>query len=323
MRKDEDFKDVTLVCEGDKLVRAHRVVLASYSPFFKAAFARKKQSKQRKIFLKGIGAKDMASVLDFIYYGEVTMARDDVEEFLAVAEDLKVTGIVDGTTNNEENLEKTSNIDIIHSKNTNDLLKSVGHNFEEIETGLLTLEGTKKPLSSSSPNTSIVESEHYIKKVEEVKTTNITEQLCSVKVVEERIIHETQGKVFKNDGNEMEHKKMSRKEMKHILALSHKKSQNEVDKFPGTMVPQDVLVKENDEVKDLVSQIDSMMMKQDGLWICKKCGKKRKDKHRIIVHVEGIHISGFYHPCSLCGKSLTSRTSLASHVRKFHTKVES
>ena len=33
-RNDEDFTDVTLVCEDGKQIEAHKVVLASTSPFF-------------------------------------------------------------------------------------------------------------------------------------------------------------------------------------------------------------------------------------------------------------------------------------------------
>ena len=52
IRQDKDFTDVTLVCEDDVLVKAHRVILASASSFFKAALMRKKVVKQRKLFLR-------------------------------------------------------------------------------------------------------------------------------------------------------------------------------------------------------------------------------------------------------------------------------
>ena len=52
IRQDKDFTDVTLVCEDDVLVKAHRVILASASSFFKAALMRKKVVKQRKLYLR-------------------------------------------------------------------------------------------------------------------------------------------------------------------------------------------------------------------------------------------------------------------------------
>lgn len=37
LRDDEDFTDVTIACEGQKL-QAHKVVLSACSPFFKELF---------------------------------------------------------------------------------------------------------------------------------------------------------------------------------------------------------------------------------------------------------------------------------------------
>ena len=34
MRMDQDFSDVTLVCEDGKQIEAHKVILAAASPFF-------------------------------------------------------------------------------------------------------------------------------------------------------------------------------------------------------------------------------------------------------------------------------------------------
>ena len=44
------------------------------------------------LYLKGVSAKDMESVLSFMYHGEVSVAQDDLNTFLAVAEDLQVKG---------------------------------------------------------------------------------------------------------------------------------------------------------------------------------------------------------------------------------------
>ena len=66
IRHDKDFTDVTLVCEDDILVRAHRVILASASSFFKAALMRKKVVKQRKLFLRGLTAQEVKTALDFL-----------------------------------------------------------------------------------------------------------------------------------------------------------------------------------------------------------------------------------------------------------------
>ena len=39
---------------------------------------------------------DVAALLDFMYHGEASLPEDDLEDFLATAEDLQVRGLVMG-----------------------------------------------------------------------------------------------------------------------------------------------------------------------------------------------------------------------------------
>merc|ERR1719319_128929 len=88
MRSDGDFTDVTLVCENEVTVKAHRVILSSCSSFFKAALRRKARARQRRLYLRGMRGDLMEAAMDFIYLGEVTLAREEVEEFLSLGMDL-------------------------------------------------------------------------------------------------------------------------------------------------------------------------------------------------------------------------------------------
>jgi len=92
MRGDQDFADVTLACEGDVQIEAHKIILSASSPFFKNVLKKNKHSHPL-IFLKGLKNTLLVSILDFIYDGEVNIAHDDLNEFLAAAEDLKVKGL--------------------------------------------------------------------------------------------------------------------------------------------------------------------------------------------------------------------------------------
>ena len=44
LREDSDFADVTLACEDGKQFEAHRVILASSSPFFQSTLRKNKHS---------------------------------------------------------------------------------------------------------------------------------------------------------------------------------------------------------------------------------------------------------------------------------------
>jgi hypothetical protein len=50
------------------------------------------------LYLKGVTLRDMESVLNFMYHGEVNVAEDDLNSFLAVAEELQVKGLTKSTT---------------------------------------------------------------------------------------------------------------------------------------------------------------------------------------------------------------------------------
>merc|ERR1712142_419479 len=92
LKNDEDFFDITLACAGEKQVQAHKVILSARSPFFKSIL-RKNPHQHPLVYLKGVKYEDIVAVLDFMYHGEVNVAQDDLNNFLSIAEDLKVKGL--------------------------------------------------------------------------------------------------------------------------------------------------------------------------------------------------------------------------------------
>ena len=92
LRKLEDFADVTLVSGDQKIINAHKIVLSCGSGFFRT-FLSNVKNPHPLIFLRGVDAKNLAVLVDFIYYGEVNMPEDDVEDFLSLATDLQVKGL--------------------------------------------------------------------------------------------------------------------------------------------------------------------------------------------------------------------------------------
>jgi len=104
LRDEEDFFDVTLACE-DEQIQAHKVILSAGSPFFRNILKRNKHQNPL-LYLKGVKYTDLQYVLSFMYQGEVDVAQEDLNTFLATAEDLGVKGLsrnktVDQNTNEE------------------------------------------------------------------------------------------------------------------------------------------------------------------------------------------------------------------------------
>jgi len=91
LRDDKDFFDVTLACDDDQ-IQAHKVILAACSPFFRTVLRRNPHAHPL-LYLKGVKFSDLQAVLGFMYHGEVNVAQEELNSFLAVAEELRVKGL--------------------------------------------------------------------------------------------------------------------------------------------------------------------------------------------------------------------------------------
>jgi hypothetical protein len=92
LRRDTDFSDVTLVCEEDQQIEAHRIILTTSIPFFSRVLKGNEHSHPM-IYMRGLKAKDLAAIVDFIYLGEANIYQEDLDAFLDLAEELKLEGL--------------------------------------------------------------------------------------------------------------------------------------------------------------------------------------------------------------------------------------
>ena len=99
LRKDPDFSDVTLVCEENMQIEAHKIVLSGCSPFF-STLLKRNTHLHPMIYMRGLKAKDLLAIVDFIYHGEVNIYQEDLDGFLALAQELQLKGLA-GTKENK------------------------------------------------------------------------------------------------------------------------------------------------------------------------------------------------------------------------------
>ena len=104
LREDKDLVDVTLVCEDGEELELHKVVLANSSPIFQNIL-RKNRNTQPLIFMRGVKSKDLIAIVDFLYYGEANVLQENLDSFLALAEDLQLKGLVRNTGKEEPQFE--------------------------------------------------------------------------------------------------------------------------------------------------------------------------------------------------------------------------
>ena len=103
LRKDNDLSDVTLACEDGHQIEAHKVVLSVSSPLFQDLFKRNRHNHPL-IYMRGLKSEDLIAIIDFLYYGEANVNQENLDSFLAIAEELKLKGLT-GQNIVEENEE--------------------------------------------------------------------------------------------------------------------------------------------------------------------------------------------------------------------------
>ena len=89
LREDKDLQDVTLVSEDGQQVEAHKVILASSSPFFQKLLGRNNHTHPL-IYMRGVKFEDLLAIVDFLYCGEANVFQENLDSFLAIAEELQL-----------------------------------------------------------------------------------------------------------------------------------------------------------------------------------------------------------------------------------------
>ena len=106
LRDDERFTDVTLVCDDGPQIDAHKLVLVSCSPFFKNLLRRSKHTHPI-IYMRGVQSKELAAIRDFLYQGEANVHQEDLNSFLALADELQLKGLQANDQQTKENISET------------------------------------------------------------------------------------------------------------------------------------------------------------------------------------------------------------------------
>ena len=101
LREETDFADVTLASEDGEQVDAHKVVLAASSPIFQKMLKRN-QNTHPLIFMRGVKMDDLVAIVDFLYRGEANICQENLDSFLALAQELELQGLQRKNDNFEE-----------------------------------------------------------------------------------------------------------------------------------------------------------------------------------------------------------------------------
>ena len=93
LREDKDFTDVTLACEDGQQLEAHKAILAASSPFFQRLLERNNHPHPL-VYMRGLKSEDLLAIVDFLYCGEANVYQENIDSFLAIAEELQLKDLV-------------------------------------------------------------------------------------------------------------------------------------------------------------------------------------------------------------------------------------
>ena len=127
LRKEEEFFDVTLVSDDEVFVKGHKLVLSACSDIFKSIL-KKSSATNSFIYLPGISSQNLKFIMDYIYLGEVEIYQEQLDQFLEIAQKLKVNGL---TCNLQEDFKEERKL---NNSNPKQVFKGDITNEQEIET---------------------------------------------------------------------------------------------------------------------------------------------------------------------------------------------
>ena len=102
-----------------------KVILSACSPYFKdllKGFPR--EPLHPLIYIRGVRFEDLVSILDFIYYGEVSIAQNELTAFLNLAEELQVKGL----THKKNTKETKRSINLLSNNETKESIQRLSDN---------------------------------------------------------------------------------------------------------------------------------------------------------------------------------------------------
>ena len=121
LRGESDLIDVWLCSEAGEReeaapapVAAHRLVLAACSGVLRRLLRRQGPGQAPSlapgvVYLRGVASQDLHNIVSFMYDGEVSIAQDQLNSFLAAAEDLQVKGLTQDKPNNADSQKSSRN----------------------------------------------------------------------------------------------------------------------------------------------------------------------------------------------------------------------
>ena len=165
----KSFADITLVTEEMDTFKAHRSVLQGASTIFKQLFEMG-GSNNSLLFLKGITARDLKPILEFVYLGQTRLETDNLHDFISAAVDLGVKELDNILPGNDE--ERTNDSETIQKSEDKDECEVLLEDEESIDDK----DSLKEKSFANQSNNECGECEKSFKRKEDLNRHKLTHQ---------------------------------------------------------------------------------------------------------------------------------------------------
>jgi len=292
MRGDKDFFDVTIACD-DEQIQAHKVILSACSPFFRNIL-RRNPHQHPLLYLKGVKYTDLQSVLNFMYHGEVNVAQEELNSFLAVAEDLRVKGL----TQNQSESQASSGLP--SAKTPHKIPDRIRDTQppKRMRPNLPPVSKQSSVSQSSTTNKNIIQDE--IQEVVPIKA-------------EPKESHQP----ITNTTTNVQEQSLTTYQEEEVDQVYEDYSQYEEEQYTEAY----------DSTQNIQSNDRNVLQKYlrrevtDGgsVFVCTICGKTNSQKNNVLNHVEGVHFpNDFVYHCQYCEKTMKTKNALYKHISSVH-----
>jgi len=309
IREEKDFFDCTLSC-GSRQIQAHKLILSACSPFFRSIL-RQNPHQHPLLYLKGVEFTDLQAVLNFMYHGEVNVAQEELNSFLAVAEDLKVKGLTQNNSSESSSAPKTKSEPVASSTPRPRPPRVV----EESP-------APKRP-RPIVPTTSSVQSYQDDDDIQEVMPVVKQEPLPMVpepipppqplatmpqayqpQPTHTQPIHQgnTVAQMDESYGDDgYDYGGYEGEEGYEGAMMDNSGAGGDQNKGPSDLILENVSGKE---------------------FICQECGKIFNDRSNCRRHIKAVHLTEIPEKCPICGNVLKNKNSLSCHIRMYHPEAK-
>ena len=339
LQTEKDLCDLTLACE-DKQIQTHKFLMSSFSPVLKNIL-KLNPNQHPVIYLTRIRFKDLHSLVNFMYRGEIEIAEEDLISFLKVAKDLNIRGL--SISNDESSKSNTKSPPESHHQDNSpsEKQKRILNNYQTtnihsvVPTRKFDMNNSHQPAEITNPNCidnsvqsiDLTELENFIHNEDTVinnDETDINNDDTDINNDDTHYSHQPPEIMRQNNNDNTTQNIIGDKKFactKCPKYYSSKRNLNEHNRtsHEGIRYPCSECNFKSTRKGNLQEHIKAI---HEGVLLpCTECNYTAKHRFSLKTHVAVVH-KGVIYPCSECDYKATTKPSLQQHMAAIHEGVK-